>query len=232
MDKLLDVSFPVTSRDMTLSIQDFSEQLLIPAMRAFQDKIDGYLIDLGAAIENNVQEASNVKPADMVAARKVLTKNAVPLSERRFVYTSDTEADLLNTDLFTNAEKVGDSGTALREASIGRKYGLDCYVDQNMDAKALKALAFHKNAFALVTRMLEKPMGGAQSEIVNFDGYALRVVYDYDITSKTNIISIDMLCGVMTLDAKMACKISTSPASPAMAASETPAADAPKGGKE
>lgn len=209
MDKHLDVSFSVTAKDMQMNIKDFSAQLLTPAMQAFADKIDKYLLALAGAVSNKVVQASNVTREDIVAARKFLTANAVPMTERRFVYNSDTEADLLNTDLFISAEKVGDTGTALREASLGRKFGMDFYVDQNMDTGP-KAIAFHKNAFALVTRMLYQPKGAAQSAIMNYDGFGLRVVYGYDMTKKTDIVSIDMLCGVKTLDEKMAAQIAAS----------------------
>jgi hypothetical protein len=33
------------------------------------------------------------------------------------------------------------------------------------------------------------------------------VVYDYDINNKTDVVSIDMLCGVATLDKTLAAKI-------------------------
>lgn len=207
LDKLLDVTIDVTSKEMTMSIADFSEQILTPAMQAFADKIDGYLIALAGAVSNKVTQASNVTKADIISARKFLTKNAAPLTDRRFVYNTDTEADLLNTDLFVSAEQVGDAGTALREASLGRKFGMDFYVDQNMDTSGPKAVAFHKNAFALVTRMLELPQGAAKAAIMNYDGFALRVVYGYDMTKKTDTISLDMLCGVKTLDDKLAAQI-------------------------
>lgn len=203
MDKLLDVSFAVTSKELTMDIASFSEQLLVPAMQAFQDKIDSYLLGLQSDITNRVP-ASGVIQNDIVDARKYLTANAAPLTERRFVYGSDTEADLLKTELFVSAEKVGDEGTALREASLGRKFGMDFYVDQNADALAIDAMAFHKNAFALVTRPLALPQGAAKAAIVNYDGFGLRVVYGYDMDKKTDTISIDMLCGVKTLDAKLA----------------------------
>lgn len=205
MDKLLDVSFAVTSKEMSLSIEDFSTQLLVPAMQAFADKIDKYIIGLIDAVTGQVTKADPVDVASVVDCRAILTKNAVPLTERRFVYNTAVETALLKTDLFTSAEKVGDNGTALREASLGRKFGMDFYVDQNMDtATTAKAVAFHKNAFALVTRMLEQPQGAPNAAIVSYDGFALRVVYDYDIKSKTDTVSIDMLCGVKTLDDKMA----------------------------
>lgn len=207
MDKHLDVSFAVTAKEMTLDIADFSAQFLIPAMQAFADKVDSYLIALADAITTNkaTMGGASATAADVVNTRAFLTKNAAPLTERRFVYNSTIESDLLKTDLFTNASAVGDEGTALREASLGRKYGMDFYVDQNMDkATTAKAVAFHKNAFALVTRPLALPNGAAQAATMNYDGFGLRVVYGYDIAKKTDTVSIDMLCGVKTLDEKLA----------------------------
>ena len=203
MDKHLDVSFAVTSKQMAMDIEDFSKQLLVPAMQAFQDKIDSYLLGLQSDITNRVP-VSGVIQNDIVDARKYLTTAAAPLTERRFVYGSDTEAELLKTDLFVSAEKVGDEGTALREASLGRKFGMDFYVDQNADGAEIDAMAFHKNAFALVTRPLALPQGAANAAIFDYDGFGLRVVYGYDMNTKTDTISIDMLCGVKTLDEKLA----------------------------
>lgn len=208
MDKHLDVSFAVTSEQMALDIEDFSAQLLVPAMQAFLDKIDGYILGLAKDVTNAVTATGDAH-ADMVDARAFLTKAAAPLTERRFVASSDMEADLLKTDLFVSAEKVGDEGTALREASLGRKFGMDVYVDQNADAAGVDGLAFHKNAFALVTRSLALPKGASNSAIVDYDGFGLRVVYDYDINTKTDVVSIDMLCGVKTLDKNLAAKITS-----------------------
>lgn len=282
MDKHLDVSFAVTSKEMTLDIDDFSGRLIAPAMRAFNDKIDKYLIGLQAQVANRVSHSAGaVAPADIIAARKMLTENAAPLTDRSLVIGADAEADLLGSQLFISAEQVGDNGTALREASLGRKYGFDVYVDQNVakinggsinftdtlavdgpvsgstsvtiDATTLTgtmkagdvlliggeayivaanatasgneisitvdraltcddntavtyfgaytpSLAFHKNALALVTRPLELPMGAKDAAIVSFDGFGLRVVYGYDMSTKKDTVSIDMLCGVKLLD--------------------------------
>jgi hypothetical protein len=206
MDKHLDVSFAVTSKQMTMDIADFSKQLLVPAMQAFADKVDKYLIALESEATSRHPHASGaIAPADMIAARKFLTENAAPMAERRFVVGATAEADLLSNELFVSAEKVGDAGTALREASLGRKFGMDFYVDQNVDNIAgLDGVAFHKNAFALVTRPLALPSGAAKSAIVDFDGFGLRVVYGYDMAKKTDTVSIDMLCGAAILDKNLA----------------------------
>lgn len=206
MDKHLDVSFAVTSKQMSMDIADFSKQLLIPAMQAFADKVDKYLIALEAEATARVpHDTGAINPVDMIAARKYLTQNAAPLSDRRFVVGATAEADLLVSELFMSAEKVGDNGTALREASLGRKYGMDCYVDQNIakNDNYIPSIAFHKNAMALVTRPLALPQGAAKAAIVNYDGFGLRVVYGYDMNTKTDTISIDMLCGVKLLDDKL-----------------------------
>ena len=212
MDKHLDVSFAVTAKEMSLDIADFSQQFLVPAMQAFADKVDSYLIALADAITTNKATMGSTAAtiSDVVNTRAFLTKNAAPLTDRRFVYNSTIESDLLKTDLFTNASAVGDAGTALREASLGRKFGMDFYVDQNMDsATTAKAVAFHKNAFALVTRQLAMPLGASNAAIMNYDGFGLRVVYGYDISKKTDTISIDMLCGVKTLNEKLAAILAT-----------------------
>ena len=206
MDKHLDVSFAVTAKQMTMDIADFSKQLLVPAMQAFADKVDKLLIALEKDATSRHPHAEGViAPADLIAARKFLTENAAPLADRRFVVGATAEADLLGNELFVSAEKIGDNGTALREASLGRKFGMDCYVDQNI-AKAdgyTPSIAFHKNAMALVTRPLALPQGAAKAAIVNYDGFGLRVVYGYDMNTKTDTISIDMLCGVKLLDDKL-----------------------------
>lgn len=212
MDKLLDVSFAVTSKQMSLDIEDFSEQLLVPAMQAFADKIDKSILALESNVTNRVN--ATAAKADMIAARKFLTNAAAPLADRHYVYNADVEADLLSTDLFVNSSAVGDEGTALREASLGRKFGMDCYVDQNIESAISsgnpEAIAFHKNAFALVTRPLALPQGAANAHIENYDGFALRVVYGYDMDKKTDTVSIDMLCGVAVLDKDLAAVVQKS----------------------
>ena len=200
MDKFYDVSFAVTSKDLTMNISDFSAQLLVPAMMAFRDKIDAEIIKVAETATNKVTHAEGlIAPADVISVRKLLNDGATPLSMRSLVVGTQAEADLLSSELFVSADKVG-STEGLKEASLGRKFGFDTYVDQNVTKKSL---AFHKNALAFVTRPLALPQGNKESAIVNYDGFGLRVVKDYDINKKKDIISIDMVCGVALLDDNM-----------------------------
>ena len=52
-------------------------------------------------------------------------------------------------------------------------------------------MVFHQNAFAFVTRPLATP-AGAESYVVNGDGLALRVVRQYDISTKKDMFSMDI----------------------------------------
>ena len=296
LDKLLDVSFEVTAEQLSLDIADFSTQLLQPAMQSFAQKIDSYLLGLYKDVSNTYGTAGTT-PNDIGAitgARKILNETKTPFDNRSLVIDPSAENNFLQIPTFHEAGKVGDNGTSLSEASLGRKFGFGIYTDQNVathTAGTLSAgtgkikpkaattkgattitvgattltgsvivgdvvvvldktytvtaaataenneitfnitpalmddittsteitvtaghvanLAFHKNAFALVTRPLALPKGlsSEQKAIVNYDGFGLRVIYDYNSQFKKDVISIDMLCGVKTLNPELACRL-------------------------
>lgn len=87
-------------------------------------------------------------------------------------------------------------------------------VDQNIPetistATAVKvinkahALGFHRNGLALVTRQLELPMGASKAYIASANGLAVRVVMDYDASTKTDTISFDIIYGIKELDTSL-----------------------------
>jgi len=65
------------------------------------------------------------------------------------------------------------------------------------------ALGFHRNGLALVTRQLALPMGAAKAAVASANGLAVRVVMDYDASTKTDKVSFDIIYGVKDLDAKL-----------------------------
>lgn len=70
-------------------------------------------------------------------------------------------------------------------------------------------LGFHRNAFALVTCPLQVPQGVAFSASENHNGYAIRVVKDYDITNDVEIIRMDVLYGVKAIYPDLATRLTT-----------------------
>jgi len=108
--------------------------------------------------------------------------------------------------VITTASTLG-SGTGLLNFSpaMTQDYASGSTVTFQGDHKA--NLAFHKNAFALVTAPLSPPIGGAKAAVVSHNGLSCRVVYGYSLSSKKNQMSVDLLCGFKVLDKDLAARL-------------------------
>lgn len=62
-------------------------------------------------------------------------------------------------------------------------------------ADTTRSVGFQERAVAFVSRPLSMPIGGALGATLNFNGLGLRIVYDYNSSTKTNRVSADMLFG-------------------------------------
>lgn len=120
-------------------------------------------------------------------------------------------------DVFTLAHggAVGTVGYAVKTASdlagtdsdLTLQYGLRHATGAANDnalttiASHRANMAFHKSAIGLVCRPLEKPEGAAKAMWVDDEdsGLALRVVFGYDMDSKSDKCSIDCLVGFVDL---------------------------------
>ncbi|SDT22541.1 P22 phage major capsid protein family protein [Microterricola viridarii] len=216
LDKIADVSFVVTSEDLTLEIEKFEEQLLTSAMGAISQHIDRAILGLRSTVTQTVGVAAGLewdKPESLIDAGRILDINKVSPSDRYSVVGPTTKAKWLNTDLLKQADKSG-STEALRQGSIGKDlFGFESYWTQNVgqapvpgvtgDPTTEVNLAFHKTAFAFASAPLEIAPG-SNAAVVNYKGISIRVAYDYDIKYKHTVVSLDTLYGVKTLDAKRA----------------------------
>lgn len=219
LNKWKEVTFELSDKDLTLAMGDLVELFVSPAMEALAQQIDKDLLGLYTDITASVGTAGTNAGKDLVLdARKALNDAKAPMNNRRAVWSTKDERALLGVADFVNAEKVGDNGTTLREASLGRIFGVDHYMDQNVPMVAGVSpapnstynLMFHRNAFALVTRPLIAPRTAAvDSAVVSHKGIGLRSMVGYDISKKKHIVSIDVLYGVKTLDAALAVKVLT-----------------------
>lgn len=173
LDTIADVSVEVTSKQLSLNINDFSEQIINPAMEAISQKIDKDILGLYKDIPYFVG-ISGTTPDDLTdfaAARRKLNVQQVPNAMRSAVWNPDADEKFSVIPAIVNAEKSG-STQALREGSIGRIQGLDNFMDQNVcthvsggyaaltDAKATGGLgattiALASTAGAATTKLLK-----------------------------------------------------------------------------
>ena len=110
-------------------------------------------------------------------------------------------SEALRDPLFTPVDTSG-STDALRNANIGRVFGIDTFESQVFgtgpgDVGVADGVAFHRSAITLASRALQAPMGVSDSQVAveSYRGLTLRVVYDYDVKYKQDVISIDFLYG-------------------------------------
>jgi len=132
LDTLFDVSFEVSSQELSHDIVDFSEQFIQPAMRAHAQSVDASIAALYANISGNYPVSSTPAIGDITGIAAVLDVQKVPLTDRRLVMHPITKAAYQSLDAFMHAEKRADGGRALRNAEMGHTLGFDHYLDQNI----------------------------------------------------------------------------------------------------
>ena len=134
------VSFMIKDGEDSMSFKDLVSEYLEPAVVAIAQAVDRVILGQHAQfLMANTYTAgklgllsSSTAKDYILDTRKVMNDQKCPMSGRNFVIGSGAETDILKADDFTSAEKVGDDGTALREASLGFKLGFNFFMDQNM----------------------------------------------------------------------------------------------------
>jgi hypothetical protein len=223
LDKFKDVSFAVSSEDMTLRIDRFQERFITPAVQAIIQQLELDLLALRADVPTYVGNKSGEewnKPESLIAARRELSMRAVPLTDRYAVVGSITAGEWLKNDLLKKADARGDT-RGLREASLGdRLFSFDTYEHNGILMPAQTSgnpasevgIAFHRDAIALAIRPLAIPMGAeGRSAVAAYNGLGIRVTYGYDMIHKVDLVSLDLLYGMKVIDPQKAVLIHATP---------------------
>lgn len=143
----------------------------------------------------------------LIEVGRILDSAKVATPGRTLVTGPITKATYLADPLFHQADQSG-STVGLTEARIGRKFGFASYMDQHVkvpeqisgNSTTEVGVAFRRHAFSLAFRPLAPAMGAQSSEIRDYKGFGLRVTMDYDISTKKDVVSVDCLYGVKTLN--------------------------------
>jgi len=131
------VTFLIRDREQALSFKDLVSMYLQPAVLAIGRHVDKMVLAQAPRFLRTDQYQAgslgvDASVASILATRQKLNDNKCPPGNRNMILSSKDETALLNLDIFTNAEKVGDQGSALREASLGRRLGFNMYMCQNV----------------------------------------------------------------------------------------------------
>ena len=200
----------------TFTLTDLTKQVLKPQAESVVDELAAPLIAEMVAIATDASipavaaDGSNVMTV-LIKARQVLNERHIPTDGRTFAVGADIEAAILQ---LPQLQKVNESGTSevLRNAVIGRLFGFTIIADPALPTDF--GIAYHKDAFAHVTRPSRQPEGAAKSATVAQDGFALRWIQHYNPLQLEDQSVVDTFYGAATLDANRAVSVTLAPVVP------------------
>lgn len=137
LDQHFHVSYIIKDGERTKALPDLLERYMEPAAREIAEKIDQVLCGQVARLQTHqVGQPGAVSELNIddyiLDADEKLNDNRAPKFGRYLVMSSRANRAALGADIVVEADKRGDSGSALREASVGRIYGFDTFMDQNV----------------------------------------------------------------------------------------------------
>lgn len=194
----------------TFTLTSLEREVLVPQAESVVDELAAPLIAEMEAIasDTGLEIAANGTNALAVVtkARRVLNARKVPFADRYLAVGSAVGEQLLNLKELTSVAESGTDG-ALREGIIGRLRGFTVIEDPALADDF--GIAYHRDAFAHVTRPSRQPEGAAKSATVAQDGFALRWIQHYNPLQLEDQSVVDTFVGAETLDAVRAVSIST-----------------------
>lgn len=131
MDKIADVSFEISSKDLALSMPQFRTKYLESAAQAIAEKINADGLNLYKDVPYYYGVSGTTPDAleDIAQPRKVLNNNKAPMMDRYAAWDPDAEAKFLVLDAIVSADKSG-STAALRAGAIGNTMGFQNFMTQ------------------------------------------------------------------------------------------------------
>ena len=135
LNQWYEAAFYLTDQDIRNAMNGIVPMQAAEAIKTLANHIDSDLLGLYKTVPYNVGTPGTTpfasSTAEATAARKILNNNLAPLTDRRFVMNTETEANALGLRAFQDMSFSGDA-SAIIEGKINRKLGFDWYMDQNM----------------------------------------------------------------------------------------------------
>lgn len=192
----------------TFNLESLERQVLVPQAESVVDELTAPLVDEMEAVASDTGLEIAAGGANALAvvtkARRVLNERKVPFADRYLAVGTGVAELLLGLDQLTKVNEAGTDG-ALREGTIGRLRGFTVIEDPALADDF--GVAYHRDAFALVTRPSRQPEGAAKSATVSQDGFALRWIQHYNPLQLEDQSVVDTFVGAATLDAQRAVSI-------------------------
>jgi hypothetical protein len=176
LNKHYESSFIVEDLVKIQSAYDLRSDYTQAAAYAISEKIDG---DLATNMTSAWKTASQaygtygtaISDALVLAVNRYLSENKAPRSDRSIVVHPKGEAELLNIDKYVRYDALGISGddNSIRNGKIGRIYGADVFMSQNLvyldtATDEYNHLFFHTEAWAIAVQQTPRTQAQYKQE--------------------------------------------------------------------
>lgn len=205
---------PITDEDFTFELTDFTRQVVEPVAQPVGIGAEKVLADVVNAFPANATITPDTTAdgihAAVLEARMVLNKRNVPMQGRVLLVSPEIEMALLIDDA-NRLVRYQDSGSteALRNATIGRLYGMEVVTTNELTANTF--MIFSRDAFAFVLKAPAVPAGCTFGASISYQGLALRMIRDYDPAFMQDRLVVNVFAGASILDAQRAIRVVATP---------------------
>ena len=155
IEKQFDVSFEVSSKELAMSVDEFNERMLRPAMSAIAQKIDTYALTKINGLGGFLGPSDSGAPAGLTAPNTLgevaaivekMNIQRIPMTGRKFIVSPVMQSALYGITEFVRADIRGAATSPVEEASLGRFMGLDTMMSQNLPTHTVGSILSTANA--------------------------------------------------------------------------------------
>lgn len=192
----------LTDQEVSMDLEDFAGQVSAPQTQAVARGVENLLIgEMNNLTPDSLIEFAYAADDDntrevMALIREYLTSQECPASDRYLAASPEVVTRLLRCSDFTRYDASG-SADALRNALVGRIYGLEVVEVSGLDAGT--AVGYHKSAFGMAVRTPVAPRGASESASVTQDGIGIRQVFQYDAGHAQDQSLVSTFAGASTV---------------------------------
>jgi len=126
VDKQLGIDVTFTDLDLTLSLNDFSEQFIKPAMSQLATSIEAETLEMAKNVSNAVYKSGGLVYKDTLVARQKLFESLTPSGKWCMILNPATSVELVDElkGLFQDSASISKQ---YKEGLLGRTSGFDFY---------------------------------------------------------------------------------------------------------
>lgn len=181
---------------LNLEIEDFARQVTAIQVEAIARRSEAKVAAVMNALTADIEFAATAAAADtkatVLAAREALSEADAPAGGRYLACSPSIVSRLLQVDEFVRADASG-ATTALRQADVGSLYGLRVVESNSLDQD--EAVAYHSSGFVFATFPPMNPEGATSSAVANYQGIAVRSLFQYNPANATEQALVSAFAG-------------------------------------